>query len=51
MAAENYFWDSCIFSAYLRDEREAYDIPSIEAFLDDARDGKNNHLLFYDLIG
>lgn len=39
-APENYFWDSCVFSAYLRDETAAYDIPSIESFLADAKDGK-----------
>lgn len=39
-APENYFWDSCVFSAYLRDEKEAYDIPSIEAYLASAKDGK-----------
>jgi hypothetical protein len=40
MAVENYFWDSCVFSAYLRNEAAIYDIPSIEAFLNDAKAGK-----------
>ena len=37
---ENYFWDSCVFAAYLRDEQAAYDIPSIESYLTEAKNGK-----------
>ena len=37
MAADNYFWDSCVFSAYLRNETATYDIPSIETYLEDAK--------------
>ena len=40
MTYENVFWDSCVFSAYLMDEQEAYDVPSIESFLEDAKQGK-----------
>lgn len=42
MAAKplNYFWDSCCFIAYLNDEKDSYDIPSLEQFLDEARAGK-----------
>ena len=36
----NYFWDSCVFAAFLRDQSSAYDIDSIEQYLDEARDGK-----------
>lgn len=36
----NYFWDSCVFSAFLRDEKTAYDVDSIEQYLGEARDGK-----------
>lgn len=36
----NFFWDSCVFAAFLRDEKHAYDIDSIEQYLSDARDGK-----------
>lgn len=37
---QNYFWDSCVFAAFLRDETSAYDIDSIEQYLEEARDGK-----------
>lgn len=40
MTFENVFWDSCVFSAYLMDEQDAYDVPSIENFLEDAKQGK-----------
>lgn len=36
----NLFWDSCVFSAYLREEAHAYDVASIEQYLEEARDGK-----------
>lgn len=36
----NYFWDSCVFCAYLGDLRDAYDVDSIEYFIDDAKRGK-----------
>lgn len=41
MKPANYFWDSCCFIAYLNDEKHAYDIPSLEQFLDETRDGKS----------
>lgn len=34
------FWDSCCFIAFLNDEKDAYDVSSIEQYLDDAREGK-----------
>ncbi|MCK1329101.1 hypothetical protein IVB57_12080 [Bradyrhizobium sp. CW9] len=40
MSFQNVFWDSCVFSAYLMDEQAAYDIPSIESFLEDAKQGR-----------
>lgn len=40
MADPNYFWDSCVFSAYLCDQAEQYDIPSLEQYLDEAKAGK-----------
>lgn len=39
MPGDNFFWDSCVFSAYLRDETHAYDIDSITQFLQEARSG------------
>ncbi len=36
----NYFWDSCVFSAFLQDEHEAYDLGSIQSFLEDAQAGR-----------
>lgn len=36
----NYFWDSCVFAAFLRNETHAYDVDSIEQYLGEARDGK-----------
>lgn len=38
-AIQNYFWDSCVFSAFLQDEQSAYDIGSIQTFLEDAKAG------------
>lgn len=37
-----YYWDSCVFIAYLNDERDAYGtrIDDIGQFLDEARSGK-----------
>lgn len=35
----NLFWDSCVFVAYFSDNRSAYDIDSIEQYIDDARKG------------
>jgi predicted nucleic acid-binding protein len=37
----NLFWDSCVFTAFLREERAAYDIDSIEQYLTEARDGRH----------
>ena len=37
---KNYFWDSCCFIAYLNDETDFYDVPSLEQFIDDAKTGK-----------
>jgi predicted nucleic acid-binding protein len=35
------FWDSCVFTAFLRDEHGAYDVNSIAQYLTEARDGKH----------
>jgi len=41
MAVEHhYLWDSCVFIAYLCDERHAYDIESIKSHLEDAKQGR-----------
>lgn len=37
----NYFWDSCCFIAFLNDEKHAYDVASIEQYLDEASAGKS----------
>jgi hypothetical protein len=34
------FWDSCVFTAFLRNEQAYYDVNSIEQFLIESRDGK-----------
>jgi predicted nucleic acid-binding protein len=39
-AAPNLFWDSCVFSAYLYDEKDTYDLASIEQYLTEAQSGK-----------
>lgn len=36
----NLFWDSCVFAAFLADEKDKYDIDSIEQYLDEAKNGK-----------
>lgn len=36
----NFFWDSCVFTAFLLNETHAYDVDSIEQYLGEARDGK-----------
>lgn len=36
----HYFWDSCCFIAFLNDERDAYDIDSLEQYLDEVKSGK-----------
>ena len=41
MSGDNgYFWDSCCFIAYLKDEQHAYDVPSLQQYLEEAEDGK-----------
>jgi hypothetical protein len=35
-----YFWDSCVFRAYLSDERNDYDVDSLIQFLEEAQDKK-----------
>lgn len=35
------FWDSCVFMAYLRDERAAYDVGSIEQYIAEAKAGRH----------
>lgn len=34
------FWDSCVFTAFLQDEKDKYDVNSIAQYLDEARAGK-----------
>jgi predicted nucleic acid-binding protein len=33
------FWDSCVFTAFLRDEKDIYDVNSIAQYLAEAREG------------
>lgn len=40
VSPEHLFWDSCVFTAYLADQSEQYDIASIEKYLGEARAGK-----------
>ena len=40
-APSNLFWDSCVFTAFLRDESGAYDVNSIAQYLTEAREGKH----------
>ena len=42
--ASNLFWDSCVFYAFLRDERAAYDVDSIQQYLQEAKQG--NHRIY-----
>jgi len=39
MAAANAFWDSGVFTAFLCDESDKYDVASIEQYLDEAKAG------------
>jgi predicted nucleic acid-binding protein len=39
--ASDLFWDSCVFTAFLRDEQVAYDVNSITQYLAEAREGKH----------
>jgi predicted nucleic acid-binding protein len=39
-AVANLFWDSCVFAAFLYDEKDIYDIASIEQYLTEAKAGK-----------
>lgn len=40
MSVSNLFWDSNVFIAFLNDEKDIYDIPSIKQYLEDAKLGK-----------
>src|SRR5579863_6523628 len=48
------FWDSCVFTAFLRDERDAYDVDSIAQYLNEAREGKHriytSSLVFAEIL-
>ena len=35
------FWDTCVFSAFLYDEKETYDLGPIEQYLSEAKLGKH----------
>ena len=35
------FWDSCVFIAFLRDERATYDVNSIAQYLTEAKEGRH----------
>ena len=37
---EHLFWDSCVFIAFLKDQRDIYDTISIKHYLRDAQDRK-----------
>lgn len=39
--SSSFFWDSCIFVAFLKDEHASYDINSIAQYLNETRDGKH----------
>lgn len=39
--ASHLFWDSCVFYAFLRDERATYDVDSIEQYLQETKAGKH----------
>ena len=41
-APSNLFWDSCVFTAFFRDQTAAYDIASIEQYLTEAGEGKHH---------
>jgi predicted nucleic acid-binding protein len=40
-ACSDLFWDSCVFTAFLRNEEHAYDINSISQYLDEVKAGKS----------
>ena len=37
MTVSHYFWDSCVFIAYLNDDSHAYDVASIREYLEDSK--------------
>lgn len=39
--ASNLFWDSCVFYAFLADDRASYDVNSIAQYLQEARNGSH----------
>ena len=39
VAVNNYLWDSCVFIAYLKDEVEAYDVASLQQYLEETKQG------------
>lgn len=49
MAAENYFWDSCVFIAYLNDDSPAYDTASLAKFISETQE-KNGCRIFTSSI-
>lgn len=40
MNISHYFWDSCVFIAYLNNAQDAYDIASLEKFISELRQSK-----------
>ena len=36
----HFFWDSCVFYAYLKNESSAYDVPSIGRYIEEAKAGE-----------
>jgi predicted nucleic acid-binding protein len=48
------FWDWCVFMAFLRNERAAYDVDSIEQYLTESRDGRHriytSSLVFAEIL-
>lgn len=39
--ASNLFWDSCVFYAFLADERATHDVDSVAQYLAESKDGKH----------
>lgn len=40
VSVEHLFWDSCVFTAYLGNQTGAYDVSSIDRYLEEAKAGK-----------
>jgi predicted nucleic acid-binding protein len=53
-AITHLFWDTCVFCALLYDQHQAYDVKSIEQYLEEARAGKHqiytSSLVFAEIV-